>query len=558
MTKDPSSEDSELLTEELRVALKTLRLDTKAKRLEILRESGLDEERLARLLGPEENLGDKTLELKLKVSQQKQTISDLKAELKRSRKSKNKHREEGGTGQGEWREVFAAESNRTEENLGAFKSTVRALHLQQIKDQSISAAVMPAFDLLRSGDLAYASRLFEVLSEAFSPRIPRIFSDLLTFFQQDLVRTTAPQENTEIIIHFAVWGNAYVERFLNYCLPTLLAPGNLPWISRNHKIKLLLHTDEESSGRILENASIESARRLCDVDVRVYPGNIGRLRQEAIEEETKVGRNFSYFFLGAFQSLALAEAKRTRAHVMLLVPDSLFENQLLEKVWKHFESGYLAVTSQSPTTDSAAVIHAADDARQDDGVISVSADTLVELQIAHLHPDFVNRTIVPGNPHFSPRPQQLFPVDGGFVIRAFHYHPIALAAASLDDLEIRDLKILPADQYILSAIVEGGPVTPAQVFLPSASRDIGLIGMGESDGQRFSVPDSDAEMTTEKMVGAYLRMLERNPLSPFEVYCLENRVVMRSVEANEHWSDGPDLEFFTPVLQNIRTKQPAI
>ena len=45
---------------------------------------------------------------------------------------------------------------------------------------------------------------------------------------------------TAIKVLMPVWGLRYVRQFLEFCLPTLLAPGNIPALARRFPAHLLL------------------------------------------------------------------------------------------------------------------------------------------------------------------------------------------------------------------------------------------------------------------------------------------------------------------------------
>jgi hypothetical protein len=45
---------------------------------------------------------------------------------------------------------------------------------------------------------------------------------------------------------FAVWGEAFIDKFAGLTMASLLSPGNLPALSRTHRVRLMFYTDRES------------------------------------------------------------------------------------------------------------------------------------------------------------------------------------------------------------------------------------------------------------------------------------------------------------------------
>lgn len=64
---------------------------------------------------------------------------------------------------------------------------------------------------------------------------------------------------------FAVWGERYRNYLLRYCLPSLLAPGNVPALTTKRRSKLLLATLPEDWAVMRETAVIKAAEQFLDI-----------------------------------------------------------------------------------------------------------------------------------------------------------------------------------------------------------------------------------------------------------------------------------------------------
>src|SRR5258706_15225342 len=59
------------------------------------------------------------------------------------------------------------------------------------------------------------------------------------------------------------WGAEHVLDFLEYCLPALLSPGNLPALCELFDCELVFLTEESRFAAIAEHPSWRSATRVC-------------------------------------------------------------------------------------------------------------------------------------------------------------------------------------------------------------------------------------------------------------------------------------------------------
>src|ERR1700675_2491018 len=58
------------------------------------------------------------------------------------------------------------------------------------------------------------------------------------------VEPAAPRMDFEILI--PIWGERYIRRFAQLGLRSLLAPRNLPWLCRHHRVKVSVMTTQDS------------------------------------------------------------------------------------------------------------------------------------------------------------------------------------------------------------------------------------------------------------------------------------------------------------------------
>jgi hypothetical protein len=80
---------------------------------------------------------------------------------------------------------------------------------------------------------------------------------------------TPARAPTAIQLLLPVWGQRYIKQFLNTCLPTMLAPGNIPALAAALPCKFVFLTSSEDAGILRDHPGCRYLRSICDVDVRV-------------------------------------------------------------------------------------------------------------------------------------------------------------------------------------------------------------------------------------------------------------------------------------------------
>lgn len=66
-----------------------------------------------------------------------------------------------------------------------------------------------------------------------------------------------------------VWGYNFVRQFLEWSLPTLLAPGNLPALAARLPTRFILLTSVDDEPYIREHAAIKRLSGVCKVEFRL-------------------------------------------------------------------------------------------------------------------------------------------------------------------------------------------------------------------------------------------------------------------------------------------------
>lgn len=223
------------------------------------------------------------------------------------------------------------------------------------------------------------------------------------------------QPPTEVQVVLPVWGRSYVRQFLDLCLPTLLAQGNVPALAQFAPCTFVLMTRQRDAATITSHPLWPLLEACC------------RIRIDLIDD--LVSRSSSTVL-----TLAYARAIRTRGAAMadtcflLLVSDYVVADGSLRNAAARIfagASGVLAGNFQITVEGGRKRI--LDHADPLDRVVSIASRDLVELALSTLHPATIANT-VDGPAAHDPSGNRLFwQVDERCMIgRFFLMHMIAL------------------------------------------------------------------------------------------------------------------------------------
>jgi hypothetical protein len=219
-----------------------------------------------------------------------------------------------------------------------------------------------------------------------------------------------------------VWGYEYVRKFLEFSLPTLLAPGNVPAVAENLPCTFVILTSQEDEPYILQHPSFHQLSAICPIEIRVIDHLI-------------TGSNYS-----TTVTLAYTEAVRATGPNMLdtcfffLVSDYIMSNGSLMHVLEHMQqgsSGVLVGNFQVALEDALPWLREQFDAVAGSAVFHPR--DLLKWAFSHLHPTAVANTvnfIVNHNKHTN---RLFWRVDGNTLVgRFFLMHMLCIRPERTD------------------------------------------------------------------------------------------------------------------------------
>ena len=242
-----------------------------------------------------------------------------------------------------------------------------------------------------------------------------------------------------------VWGNEYIDPFLEFSLPSLLAPGNIPSLAAVAPVVFKFFTQATDVSRLTADPTVEALRKVAEV------------RFETVDDQIKSDK---YAVMVTCHKEALQDAHLVSAAVVFVVPDAVQSDGSFATVATVVQAGkrVVIVPSLRVVKESVTLQLRRQYMPTPGKPLAASARELVRLGISHMHPDC--RTRFWDSKDFTPNPVtvQWRVDDDGFILRGFHLHPLLIfpthssgnALSTLDD----DLLLLACPDYDLFHVVE--------------------------------------------------------------------------------------------------------
>jgi hypothetical protein len=128
-----------------------------------------------------------------------------------------------------------------------------------------------------------------------------------------------------------IWGEHFIEQFLQLSLPTLLAPGNLPSIANSLPCRFIFLTDSEGANVLGDHPAIHYLRDICEVEIKII-------------DDLITGDNYSTTITLAYvRAVQAAGAEMLDICFFFLISDYIMANGSLANVLARMQAGYSGV-----------------------------------------------------------------------------------------------------------------------------------------------------------------------------------------------------------------------
>jgi hypothetical protein len=220
----------------------------------------------------------------------------------------------------------------------------------------------------------------------------------------------------QITLLMPVWGYQFVGRFLEFCLPTLLAANNIPAIARAMPCRFVLLSSVADEPVIRSHPAWQKLERHCVCEIR------------SIDDLITQGNHTATITLAFERALRQSGDAMRDTCFIFLMSDYLVADGSLKTVLDKIETGADAVLAgnfQIIAEDSAPLLRQRLDL--DSHEIVLPPRDLVRWSLAHLHPATVANIVNFGLTHNAHINRLFWRVDENCLIGRFYLmHPIAI------------------------------------------------------------------------------------------------------------------------------------
>jgi hypothetical protein len=223
-----------------------------------------------------------------------------------------------------------------------------------------------------------------------------------------------------------VWGEEYINNFLQYNVRSMLAEGNLPSLKRQGPVIFSIVTDADGERRMRGHRLFASMSDIGPVEFTVIPDEL-----MAILRSGHLARNF-YILYGMLDHCSIYLAQAARSHLFMIPVDSIVADGSLNNMANSRRYGFECCGGGNIVAETETFLPALDAQFGLDGRISISTEDLATLAAEHAHHYFRSQIVAVENQDFGKHPREIFwPVEGGVEIHSVFIHPLFTSASAL-------------------------------------------------------------------------------------------------------------------------------
>ncbi|QAZ69642.1 hypothetical protein [Solidesulfovibrio carbinolicus] len=260
----------------------------------------------------------------------------------------------------------------------------KAAELALLADDAGQAAALLA---RAAAAMPGSRRIAALMRDTASPRdAGRARQRVLNRWMARRARPMPATRQTRLRIITPVWGEAYIETFMEVTVASLLAEGNLPQAAAGHDIGYTLYTRQADVAALERHPNYKALTDCVPVDL---------LRIEDVLAQPQWSHNHKYGLMSLLQTDGLQRALGEGAHSFLLLADFVLSDRFLTSVLARLDQGANTLFFQSLRTCE-------DQMRQDlatgftrHGRLAVPSRELFRLGERHLHPAY-RKHFLPG------------------------------------------------------------------------------------------------------------------------------------------------------------------
>jgi hypothetical protein len=227
---------------------------------------------------------------------------------------------------------------------------------------------------------------------------------------------------TAVKLLLPVWGYRYINQFLEFCLPTLLAPGNIPALVAALPCEFHLMTSAADVPIIADHPAWQKLQSVC------------RVKIELIDDLITDGNHSTTITLAYSRAVRAAGPQMVDTCFINICADYLFSEKALENVLKRVNAGASAVLAgnfQIVSEEGLTALRRKIDPTRVELIIS--SRELIKIGLTYLHPATVANIINFGLFHNEHTNRLFWRVDDSTLIGRFYLlHVVCIRPEVMD------------------------------------------------------------------------------------------------------------------------------
>lgn len=224
-----------------------------------------------------------------------------------------------------------------------------------------------------------------------------------------------------------VWGERYIDNYLNYNLRSMLSDGNLPALRAQGSVLFSIVTDQAGRRQMEQSEPFAALRRLADVEFIILSDEVA-----AILSSGHVVRDF-YMLYGMLDHCSIFLAQAAGAHLFMIPVDAIVADGSLANMANYRHRGFECCGGGNIVADQETFLPALDQRFGRAGAIGIGTEDLATLAVQHAHHYFRSQIVAVENQDFGRHPREIFwPVAGGVEIHSVFVHPLFTTISALE------------------------------------------------------------------------------------------------------------------------------